>query len=544
MHPPKNRVESILTLFFYAWLTLMVVMYVRHNLSFAIDDSYITYRYAYHFAEGWGLVFNVGEHHYGSTAMGFAVALGAMAWLCVHAAASVEVPITIHDTIPALATVSSALSLGVVGILFHSTARCLQSPWRRCFVSIIICLYVFWGHFPIRASGHETYPFIALMLLGSHLMLTQVRSPIAAAVTLAGATMVRPDAALFVVLLGLVLTARFVISQSSSSGQRRRNSLSLVLLSGVSIGGMSLWCGFLYVYFGSALPETMLAKQAQLTLGYFKTFTVLLALEKLWAHVPGIILVVLIAGIVCGFVERGCRCYQKGRIATPESSPPLGAVSLLWAIFPMVLLVAYEAFGVSFWGWYIVPVYYALLFLMIPSLKAVFAVVDLLPLPQTGRALLLIGLIGSFAYHQSGWITHWVKRSAYTHHTNSHIGSYEPVVTYLKEHEPNGTSLALSEPGNIGYELGPQYMVVDLLGLASPGVAQSILDGDHHEFVFRSWYPHYYVVSWMGRYDPVDQGWFTGCYERLGEFHHEYWARHRKRGIFLYRRIDSCRETL
>lgn len=176
MHPPKNRVESILTLFFYAWLTLMVVMYVRHNLSFAIDDSYITYRYAYHFAEGWGLVFNVGEHHYGSTAMGFAVALGSMAWLCVHAAASVEVSITIHDTIPALATVSSALSLGVVGILFHSTARCLQSPWRRCFVSIIICLYVFWGHFPIRASGHETYPFIALMLLGSHLML-QVRAP-------------------------------------------------------------------------------------------------------------------------------------------------------------------------------------------------------------------------------------------------------------------------------------------------------------------------------------------------------------------------------
>lgn len=98
--------------------------------------------------------------------------------------------------------------------------------------------------------------------------------------------------------------------------------------------------------------------------------------------------------------------------------------------------------------------------------------------------LLLAGLIGFFVYHQSGWISFHLERFAYHRHLNGHIGSYGPVVRYLKEHEPTGTTLVLAEPGNIGYELGPRYMVVDLLGLTSPCVAQSILDGDHHGIHF------------------------------------------------------------
>lgn len=251
--------------------------------------------------------------------MGFAVALGAMAWLCVHAADFVGVSVPTHDAIPVLATVSSALSLGIIGILLHSTARCLRSPWRRCFVSITICLYIFWGHFPVRAAGHETYLFIALMMLGGHLMIRSA-SPITAAVALVGATLARPDAALFVVLLGLVLTGRFLIQQRRGDVPGRE-AQSLIILLGVYAIGLSLWGGFLYVYFGTPLPGTMLAKQAQLVLGHFQTFTVMLALERLWAHTPGVIPVILVAGIVCGFVEWGGRCYQKGGIATTEPPP-------------------------------------------------------------------------------------------------------------------------------------------------------------------------------------------------------------------------------
>lgn len=38
-----SKVEPVLVFSFYAWLAMLVVMYVRHNIGFAIDDSYITY---------------------------------------------------------------------------------------------------------------------------------------------------------------------------------------------------------------------------------------------------------------------------------------------------------------------------------------------------------------------------------------------------------------------------------------------------------------------------------------------------------------------
>ena len=47
---------------------------------FAYDDAWITYRYAYNLASGDGLVYNVGERMFGTTAPGYAVLLGVLAW--------------------------------------------------------------------------------------------------------------------------------------------------------------------------------------------------------------------------------------------------------------------------------------------------------------------------------------------------------------------------------------------------------------------------------------------------------------------------------
>lgn len=55
-------------------ISLAVIYYLR-NKGYSVDDSFITYRYAYHLKEGFGLVFNVGENYYGTTAAGYAVIL-------------------------------------------------------------------------------------------------------------------------------------------------------------------------------------------------------------------------------------------------------------------------------------------------------------------------------------------------------------------------------------------------------------------------------------------------------------------------------------
>lgn len=56
-------------------LCVLGTHYLLRNLGYSVDDSFITYRYAYHLKEGFGLVFNVGEAYYGTTAAGYAVLL-------------------------------------------------------------------------------------------------------------------------------------------------------------------------------------------------------------------------------------------------------------------------------------------------------------------------------------------------------------------------------------------------------------------------------------------------------------------------------------
>jgi hypothetical protein len=56
-------------------IVFLGVTYYFRNKGYSVDDSFITYRYAYHLKEGFGLVFNVGENYYGTTAAGYAVIL-------------------------------------------------------------------------------------------------------------------------------------------------------------------------------------------------------------------------------------------------------------------------------------------------------------------------------------------------------------------------------------------------------------------------------------------------------------------------------------
>ena len=74
----KNPVRTRLILngLFILISAFLAFLYFKTARWSMVDDSYITFRYAQNLADGNGLVFNVGERFYGSTAMGFAVLLG------------------------------------------------------------------------------------------------------------------------------------------------------------------------------------------------------------------------------------------------------------------------------------------------------------------------------------------------------------------------------------------------------------------------------------------------------------------------------------
>ena len=76
-----QMIDKIISVFFYCLVVIGVLLHFKINYLFGLDDSYITFRYAQNFSEGYGLRFNVDEKYFGSTAMGFALLLGVLSYI-------------------------------------------------------------------------------------------------------------------------------------------------------------------------------------------------------------------------------------------------------------------------------------------------------------------------------------------------------------------------------------------------------------------------------------------------------------------------------
>src|SRR5258706_3941841 len=87
----------------------LTAFHLRHNEGYAVDDSFITFRYAQNALEGHGLVFNAGERYYGSTAMGYAALLAAIA----EVLSMFSFRVGVHQ----IATFLSALSMASVSAI-------------------------------------------------------------------------------------------------------------------------------------------------------------------------------------------------------------------------------------------------------------------------------------------------------------------------------------------------------------------------------------------------------------------------------------------
>ena len=75
--------SQLMNLTIFLLLAVLVFFYIRYNDLYGLDDSYITYRYAQNLEFGIGLVFNERERYFGSTAMGMAILLAGLSWICL-----------------------------------------------------------------------------------------------------------------------------------------------------------------------------------------------------------------------------------------------------------------------------------------------------------------------------------------------------------------------------------------------------------------------------------------------------------------------------
>jgi len=387
------------------------------------DDFYITYRYALNLAQGHGFVFNPGERVFGTTDPGLGLLLAALHFLT-------RVPV------PLLGGALFAASLVGIATLL------LFEGWRRGYriepvlggSLLLISSYV-WGN-------HGAAAPLAILLLLSSARLAERRMVIAG--LLAGAAVwVRPDAAIGVALLALILFWK-----------DKRLPWRFALASGCVIAaGLAL----AWLYFGSPMPNTLGAKadMAAATAnswsgGRFWRRAFVPISRHFGAEWPAVLIVAAAGG---------------WPLATRAGRP-----GLLLALFGLGVAVVYPLLGVPFFSWYILPCLiaaaYGLAFLAgaiggalaarIPSLRVLISVVIFTTL--------------TFTTLQASW--RFFRDAAPV----PHMLSYRRGAEWIKAHSAANASIAYVEIGVIGYY--SERPILDLMGLVTPWARQYVLRND------------------------------------------------------------------
>ena len=225
---PAGSHQRLLAVAAIGW-GIPIAAFAARGWGRAIDDFFITFRYAYNLAHGNGLTFNPGETVFGTTAPGFAVVLAAEHRLTTL-------------SIPGLGTLTTALSLWLIALLLlDELGRAERRTEGLLAGSLIVLSLETWPQ-----HGCEM-PFILLLLLVAARLAE--RHPAAAGACAGLAVWCRPEAMLGAGILGAGEWIR-----------ARRIPRGYVLSLSVVVGTTLL---FDRMAFGGWVPVTLAAKRAQ-----------------------------------------------------------------------------------------------------------------------------------------------------------------------------------------------------------------------------------------------------------------------------------------
>lgn len=222
----------------------------RYNRN-VCDDSLISLQYARNVAQGLGFVFNPGERVEGFTNFLW-VSLLALAYPLSGGGSAAFV----H-----LATALSILLAALDIILLYRLGR-LAWPRRLVPIVLMLGLCVFDNGYTVWAmQALESHLLIFTMLAACWFLwrMPSHWSGIGAAVSLTAAMMTRPDAALFVAVLGV---SELVFAFRAE--QRRPALLRVIAIFGSTSVLFGIYFAWRYQYFGSLLPNTFYVKASGL----------------------------------------------------------------------------------------------------------------------------------------------------------------------------------------------------------------------------------------------------------------------------------------
>ncbi len=386
----------------------------------ALDDPYVTYRYAENLLNGLGPVYNPGERVLSTTAFGYALVLAV-----AHAVVS-AVPM------PAASNAISAVGLGALAFALYLLCVHHRRPAAGVGAGVLVLL----SPLLLSSFGLETCLFLGAV--GWAALLFDLDRPVAAGLVAAAATVLRADGALAFAVL-------WVCASATRRGPLWRAALAYAA---VAVPYELL----LVALFGSPVPTTLRAKVAQATIGGWSDY-----LGGLWQ-----------------LVEDRLATSRGYVTAAPLGLVGLGAAAMLrlWAM-PLVLwgilqALTYQLLGVASYTWYYAPLIPGLALLVALGAEELARLVThrLRATPLAAALLTFLLLV------PLGWAQLRAVRALHDSVPEPRALAYERSGRWLSANAAPTDRVAVMEVGIMGYYAARP--MVDLLGLIRPATIDAL----------------------------------------------------------------------
>ncbi|KAA3661257.1 MAG: hypothetical protein DWQ04_16980 [Chloroflexi bacterium] len=422
--------------------------------AFLNDDSYITLTYAKNIANGQGFVFNHPPATQGTTTPLFTLLVGGAANILSFA------------SLPTLAVFVTAFCwIGIIWIIFLFRQAWDISAYQAVAIGFVMIASGF-----VSFLGMEAYLFSFLLVMS--LSLFQNRNYFWAGLGTGFLFLTRGEGVLVLFVLLLCNVIFFWLYKKITQSEILQSSFHLIL--GFSIP-VSLWFTYAYFTFGSLLPNTLAAKNAQGQSGIWSSLLQRLIYEWMpaWGSRFQITTIPFLNGwwllIIIGL---GVAIFQNRKW-------------LLFLVWMISYIMGYTILQVAAYWWYQLPILFVLhIFFALGLVKIVEWMMAYITRPKIG-----IGLSACFVVYVLFLLSKPMQN--YTNYRGDSRGtSYVALSDWFNENTQPTESIAYIEIGYLGFYTSNR--IIDLAGLVTPAITPHISDGD---FAWGFWHytPDYYV---------------------------------------------------
>lgn len=444
--------------------------------SWPVDDAYITFRYARNLAQGDGFVYNPGERILGTTTPLYTLLLGTANLLTAD----------IQFTSFAVNLLADALTM----VLLYMIGKQLSMPWLGLLTGLLVAISSEYAYYTV--SGMETPLYICIML--ATFWASLVRRWRLMATLAAVLVLLRIDGLIFVAAMASTLIVR-----RQPVGWRPVVLFAAMLLP---------WVIFSAWYFGSPLPQSMVAKSAYGLTGnrWASVINFTAYFTNTADQNTGSDKSLLFAGLaVLGMVV----------VAREQRFAPLRPY-LFWAWLYSFALMTANVF--TYFMWYFIPLYPVYFVCILIGFTKLF---EIAPVVRAWRRLLQdrpsinarsIQLGLAFVLCLAAALSLPAKVAAHRHAladwTDEREGAYRAIAEMIAESSSASTTIGAVDIGALGYY--SQRVIIDGSALVTPGaVGKSLLE------IVKQWQPEWWIITVEKTPPLLADPWFHQAYEPL-----------------------------